>query len=407
MIYFAIIFLLILLIYHYDYQDHSKDRLQWYVACCIILILLSGLRYRLGIDSTRYDYGFIQMPSLSKLDSYNYDDTRYGVGYIFLNSIARTLSDSFVMMQFLHAIFINSLIFLFFYRNTKHIFFATFLYFLILYFNYNCEILRESCAIVVFLFAWKYFKTDAWLKYYIYCVIAVLFHPSALLTLLFPIFYLPIFRYFFRMNWIFGFTCVIVFVIAGIISIKFFDLIQLISLSSMEDYAETYRNSSLAESKSLNIIGICSFFLRSILYPFVAIVILKRIKNKIPCNNNESGENEKLEYMICWYTYISIITLFISLFYRFNNYLMPFTILVLADVVFTKVKISRQRVLKLSFVFTWFLMLPYLAINIYGYLSDDNGSGIKNIRRYYPYASVLDPYKDAKREQLFRYLGGN
>lgn len=407
MLYISIISLLVCLIYHFDYQKHTTYRLSWYIFCGIIFVIVAGLRYRLGIDSTRYDYKFSASPSLMELFSYNYGETRYAPCYIFLNAIARSCSDSFVMMQFLHAIFINSFIFYFFYKNTKHVFFSLFLYFILIYFNYNFEVLRESCAIAIFLFSWKYFKSNDWIKYYICCIIAILFHPSALFLLIFPIFYIPVFRKFFCMGWTFGITVIIVFIISGIVSVKFFDLIRLINIASVDNYAEMYENSSLAESKNLNLIGKATFFIKNLLYPFVAIILLKGSHRFGIRMEIKSDEKYKLEYFLCWFVYISIATVFIKLFYRFNNYLIPFWIIILADVVFSKIHFKRNKHIVLSFGLWWMVLLPYIAINLYGYFSEDTGSNIPLIKRYYPYSSVLNPEKDPKREELYRYLGGD
>lgn len=406
MIYLFVIILLILLSFHYDYQQHNKYRLHWYICVAVIFVLLAALRYRLGIDSTRYAYQYPLLPSLSELGSFDYDSVRYGRGYLFFNAIVRSCSDNFVAMQFVHAIFINSIIFAFFYKNTRHIFFAALLYFILSYFTYNFEVLRESCAVATFLFIWRYFKSNKWINYYLGCVVAILFHPSAAFLLVLPIFYLPIFRNFFKMGWTFGITCGLVFIIAAFLSVKFFDVLQLMNLAVVDNYAQTYENSSLAESKSLNIIGISVFLIKSILYPFVAIAILKGSKYFGSCISIDSEEKSKLEYMLCWYVYIAITANFIQLFYRFNNYLIPFWFIVLSDIVFNGIKYNRCKI-KLSFVQWVILLFPYFTLNLYGYFSDDNKSGIYLIRRYYPYSSVINPHKDAKREQLFRYLGGD
>lgn len=405
MIYCTIIFLLVLLAYHYDYQNHIRYRSEWFIVLMIIFILVAGLRYRLGIDSTRYEYYFTSLPSLGELSTFDYDSVRYGVGYLFLNAIARSLSDNFVIMQCLHAIFINSIIFWFIYRNTRHIFTALLLYAFLYYFTYNFEILRESCAAVIFLYSWQYFKNEIWGKYYICCIIAILFHPSAIFLLILPVFYLPAFRSFFRMGWTFGISCGCVFIIAAYLSVRFFDYLQLITIASVDDYAASYADSTLGGEKSLNIKGIGVFIIKIIIYPLVTMICLKGSKYFRSNIDIPSNITEKLEYLLCWYVYIAIISNFIQIFYRFNNYLTPFWTLALADVLFSVLKVSKRK-LRLSFGIWTLLILPYLSLNIYGYFLEDGKSGIKLYKRYYPYSSVLNPVKDEKREQLFRYLGG-
>lgn len=405
MLYLFIITLLLLLSFHYDYQHHVKYRMTWYIIILIIFIMVAGLSYRLGIDSTRYAYEYTNLPSLSELNSFNFEGTRYGRGYLFFNAIVRSCSDDFVAMQFVHAIFINSIVFYFIYKNTKHLFFAILAYFILSYFSYNFEILRESCAVAVFLFSWRFFKSNNWLKYYCCCVVAILFHPSAMFLLILPILYLPVFRIFFRMGWTFGITCGMVFIVAAILSAKFFDVLQMFNLAVMDEYSQIYQNSSLAESKNLNILGITTFLIKSIIYPFISIAILKGAKHFGSTLSLDPEERGKLEYMLCWFVYMSIVANFIQIFGRFNNYLIPFWFVVLADLVFNSLRCWKYKI-KLSFALWLIILMPYFSINLYGYFSDDSQSGIKLIRRYYPYSSVLTKEKNETREKLFRYLGG-
>ena len=148
-----------------------------------------------------------------------------------------------------------------------------------------------------------------------------------------------------------------------------------------------------------------TFFIRSIIYPVGIILLFKGSNSHKPEIKAVKETNAKLEYLVCWFIYISIMTLYIKLFYRFNNYLYPFWILIMTDVIFTKIH-YRQKFKKLSFGLWGIIITPYLLLSSYAYFSDDTGSGINLIKRYLPYASVLDPYRDEQRERLFYYLGG-
>lgn len=371
----------------------------------LIFILTAGLRYRLGTDTITYEREYSDFPTLSGFTTFNFETTRYGRGYLFLNAIARSISDNFVVMQILHATLINCIIFWFFYKNCKNIFLCALLYGIFAYFDYNFEIMRESCAICCFLVGWKYFVKGQWHKYYICATIAVLFHVSALIIWILPLCYLPIFRSIFRINRWFLITIIIVFVVSAIIAIKFFDLIRLVELAEAQSYADTYENSRLSESLSFNLSESIFYTFRYLLYPLFAIFLIA----KKHTNNNAIEDKykspkyvDKLQYMVCWYIYLSIATLFIHLFLRFNNYFIPFAILAGADVCFSKIKIKKS-IYNLSFGLWSILLFSWLFFPIYSYGNKDTQTGIIRIRRYYPYESVLNPKKNNERENLYTY----
>lgn len=62
------------------------------------------------------------------------------------------------MMQICQAILVNIILFWFIKRNTKNIFFAVLIYYVFLYTNFMCEVMREACAVSMFLLSWEYFK---------------------------------------------------------------------------------------------------------------------------------------------------------------------------------------------------------------------------------------------------------
>lgn len=403
MLYILIIVLLICLIYHYDYQEHKFGRKEWYIVCAIIFILVAGLKYRLGTDTVVYEQEYPEMPDLWSYFSLNFENEKYGRGFLLLAAIARSISKDFVSLQLLHAVFVISVVFCFFYKNTHHPFFAILLFAIICYFPLMFEAIREACAVCMLLIGWKYFLKDQWLKYYLCAIIAIFFHISGSIMLVLPIFYLPVFRIFFKMGKGFIITVVMVFAICFFLSVKFFDLIRLLEIADVDNYAAEYENGSYSGSTSLSLIGMAAFFIKNLLYPVIAIGILKgNLKNKTHVYMSQNYI-DKLEYMFCWSVYIAIMTLFIKLFYRFNNYFYIFAILTIADAVFERVRLISKRKIKLSFAMWMIIILPYLSITFSRMFSNDGGSGVMFIRRYYPYESVLDPVKDKERERLYKF----
>ena len=403
MTYAIIIILLLCLIYHYDYQGHTRYRLGWYITLMVIFILLAGLRYRLGVDSIRYERTYPTLPTLSQYFNFDFDSIRYGKGYLLLNAVARSISDNFVVMQCILAIFVNAILFDFFYRNTSKIFFAVLLYFILQFVNYNFEILRESCAVATFVFAWRYFSTNKWFKYYLCAIVAILFHPSAGITLIVPLTRLPILSRIFKINSWTPWLILGVLGVGVIISKSFVDLITLIQITDIQDYADTYKDTHYIEGKGLNIIGMTTTFLNAVCYPGITGWFIAKGKTLDRQTRNLNYKNS-LEAMLMCYIYIAVLVISIRLFYRFNNYFFPFFALAFSDVIFHKLKFNRKKY-KLSFGVWSLILAPFILINIYGYLEVMGDYGIRKYHRYYPYDSVIFKEKDKTRERLFMNEG--
>lgn len=398
MLYISILLLLFILSYSYDYIGKKSGRLTWYIIMLIIFICVAGLRYQLGIDSVRYERLFASMPDLSYLSSYDFSQSRYGIGYIAFNAIARSISDEFVAMQFLQAIYVNCVIFWFFFRYSKKIFFCIIIYALGLYFNFMCEVMREACAVATLLLAWPYFESKSWIKYYILAIICVLFHTSGFVALILPILYLPKIRNLFIIGKktiliLFG-----VFICASVIGYGFVDYLKIFYfISGFEDNVNNYANDDLS-GQVLNIKGIISSITTTCLYPYLAIIYLNS-----KCNSNRCQSTTfPMSFMVGICLIMAVVSIPIAIFYRYNNYFFPFAIAAIGNWVYVKRPFSR---LKINFNFSiWMLLfVPYFFFTTYGYFTIRNDGDIYEQARYYPYSSIIEKSTDSARTRVQRY----
>lgn len=404
MLYLSVIVLLFLLCYHFDYKKNKLYRKGWYIFILVVFILIAGLRYRIGVDTVRYEELFDYFPDLSEFFTFDFESTRFAPGYLFINAIVKSIIPNFVAMQFTVAIFVNVTLFYFIYHNTKNIFFALLLYFICQYFNYNFEILRESCAISMFLIGWPYFVKKKYWKYYVCVLFATLFHTSALVTIFLPLLRNRILLPLFTISYRTIFVIIGVLAISIVVSSVFFDWIRLIQFSQIENYADIYENTVYAEGRDLNIIGLLVRTINIIIYPLGAGLLLKSSHIHLPAFQRNPKYLSALGIMLLCYIFFSIASTQIRIFYRFTNYFYPFLFIVLSTVNYKDIYINLQRY-RLGFGVWCMLMLPYFALNIYGNFESLGDSGISKIHRYYPYESILDPKMDPTREQLFKYEG--
>lgn len=397
MIYISLFTLLLIFTYHFDYCKKLKYRNFCYILILILFILIAGFRYRLGIDTIRYENNFRWIPTLFEIKSSDFEDSKYDPLYFLLSSFAKTVCPDFWFLQFLQACLVNIVVFAFIRKYTVNIFFAVLFYYTFLYINFMCEVMREACAVSMFLLSWKYFITNKWFKYYIYCILAFLFHSSAIL-----LFFLPIFK------WIGLFTflacnrkavifLVLVLMFGFYIQQNFFEYIEIIALTErLTDKIEDYVDSDLS-GQTLNIFGVLSTFMLYIIYPYIAAVAVK---------NREHVSRLKMEPMVFLCFIFALLSVPISIFYRYNNYFMMFSIIVVADFMYsTRVYLNKKNFVKIKHFLCWALILfPMFLLKLYGYSNAIQGSRYKEYMKYYPYCSIFDKKIDKDREAVFSYF---
>lgn len=403
MVYFIVLAVIFYCIYTYDYKRHKVGSSVMYIGVCVILIIIAGLRYRIGGDSIGYENEFKNsIPTLANLRSFRFNSIRWEPGFVLLMSTAKSFSTDFTLFQFFHATIVNSIIFWFISRNTQNRFIAVCLYFVCMYLNFNTEVLRESLAVSIFLLAWPFFKQGKWLLYYPLAICACFFHTSALFTLILPLFAIPGVRGGFRLSKLTFFICIFVFVGSFYLGRKFFSVIKMLSQTeTISDRANEYAKSSYGGTV-LNVLGMTEVLIKNVFIPIAAVWYL-RLSLKNEKGTKKYKEFQKQELMVMTSVYISIASMSIFILGRFNNYLLLFTYITLASCFFKKVEIRRKK-FKLSAIYWVAIFMVVLSINFKSYFASTFGSSShKRYMLYYPYYSRLEPTEDTKREEILRF----
>lgn len=401
MIYLTIFLALLIFIYRYDYCGCSKGRTFWYVATLLTLIVVAGLRYRIGIDSIRYEEYYKNLHTLGELNTSDFLNTRFAPIYIIITSACRTITSDFTLVQFVVSAIVNCTIFWFIKSNTRHVFFAIFLYYIFLYLNLNTEVLREALAVSAFLISWPFYRKGQWVWYYVMAIVAFFCHVSALMMFVLPVLSLP------GVRWLFTFgkrTIVICLVLAAVsfyVRYFLFDFVQMIAFTeNMAERAEVYSKSDLSSS-SLNIFGVLSTVIRYFIYPFLALCFLVGWKR----GRQPQVIPEKQQVMTLCAVYVAILTIGIAIFTRYGNYFFFFIFILLADWIFSDFKAKNGRRIRLKPFYWVLIFVPLVSMQIYAaYFSKVNKSGsLKIYMMYYPYYHRLDPKEDPSRENIIRY----
>lgn len=377
MIYLFPFILSLFFLIKFDFNKKITGANFCYNLLLIVLILIAGLRYKVGGDSLNYFEYFDEIPYLNALPNYDFINSPYDPFWIALSSISKTLINDFAFFQLIHAVIINTIIFWFIKKYTGFRFTAVFLYVCGAYLYFNMEIMRESLAICVFLLAYPSFREKKWLKYYVIAIVAFLFHSSAIILFLFPLL-----RYV-KMN-LFN---VLMIGLVFIISIYFKQIIGLVLFTSrISEKFNTYSN------LQLNIFGIISNFLFYCLIPFVVIRL----------NNSLNRFESKFEELIFLYFFLAMVFLYIPGFARFLNYLTPFLLIYLGD--FINNIMNDKKLIKVKFLYVTMVFFLISFSKIQYYLIDTSKS-VKDTHQYnlwYPYSSVFEKEEYRYRELIFQ-----
>lgn len=379
MIYIVIIIYLVICSLTYDFIKSNKGKKTNFFIILIVLILLAGLRYRVGGDTLRYIDMYDYIPTIKNFSFNDIIFEKFQPLWTLLTSLAKSISPNFIVLQIILALIVNTTMLFFFKNNTKYYFTAILLYFLYFYGNLNFEILRESLAISMFLISIKYYKQSKWFQYYIFITIAFFFHYSAII-----LFFLPLLK---KIN-LKLYHLLLIFIVGASLNTLFMQNLSIfVGFGGFTDTIDGY------EEYNYTIYGLISLLLLYILLPWV----IKKI------NIKTQGASQDLYPLLNAYLFIGALTSLFYIFFRFLNYLTPVLIILIADSlvgIFTKSPIKKLR--------SFFLVASFSIITFfYTYRFFTNTSYIVPnsiwFNRWYPYYSVIDPYESNTRELLIRY----
>lgn len=402
---YLIIFLVLLFLsYLYDYKKEKRGFNISFYSILFIFILFAGLRYRIGGDTVMYMAYYEKLHPLNAINSADFVNSRFAPGYLLLTTIFKTLTPDFTYFQVFHSLVINCVIFAFVRKNTRHVFFALLIFFLYLYVFLLFEQIRESFAVAIFLIAWPWFKKNIWWKWYIAAFCAIMFHISAFILFFLPLIKLPGIRMLFRFGKHTLYVCLALFIVAFVLQNMFFRYIELISVTeSMLDRVQTYGN--IQRSDILNFNRIIGVIIQYVAYPIFALVTINARIKAGQIQGNEEYEFRQKSSMALMSIYISIFTIFIGIFVRYNNYFQLFAILLISDWAFTRLYLFK-RFLKVGYLYWILIFMPMFVYNFYfSYMTPVNkGETLYNYMRYYPYSSVIDQTIDSDRERTILYI---
>lgn len=401
MIYFFVLLSLVFssILFDFNVSKRQFDKLYWFYL--LVFILIAGLRWKVGGDSLSYERSFEnEIPNLNEISFEFISTFQWEPLFVLLVSLCKTIVNEFWFFQFVHAVFVNIILFVFIKKYASKKYVALIVYAFFFYFYLDFEILRESIAIMIFVLVYPYFSKKKWLKYYMFVSIAILFHYSALILLLFPLF---------RNSKINGKGFLILSLIALFLiflsSIFPIELIMLFLGDFASNKFEAY------SGVGVNFVGMIYTFVVFVIFPYCIYIYNKRYQKV-----------SLFDDLIYIYFSLSLVFILIAGLGRFLNYLAPFVIVYAANtfgLMFNNIKNSLKRILHSNenlssnriisrvvvlinvLVCLLFLFIPvYHKVNYYFRSTDNLIKDTHAYNVYYPYYSVFDKEMTIDREGL-------
>lgn len=380
MIYLIIIISLFYLSFKYDGHTVGLTNKQnsgiYYIV--FWLIILAGCSKNIGGDVyVTYWPEFSKSPTLGQITFENLLDPeslpasnfKYKPLYLLTRSLIRSLTNEFWIYHIFHAIFINTVIFIFLKKRTSYLCLSLLYYFVINYFEYNTEVIRESLAVAMGLLAFNQLEKKRILNYLLLALGAYLFHTSGLIVLLMP---LGLVLNKIPSKYVLFFFILLAIILPVVYAKTNFSLI--IDLLGALDQDQMYRlNQEVETGYNLNFYIVHYF--KFLILPYLLLFF--------------TPKKYKLKYLGLVYLYLlfRVMGMYSEMFYRFGNYYAPFFWMFMATTSFAVSSYfkSRTRIIVILSIFFLFFSLN----SIYLFSKDNSGLGIYIYQRYIPYKSIM------------------
>lgn len=382
MIYIIIFFVIFYGVYVYDIKGHCKNKDQLYWTICVIFIIVSGLRYKIGGDTLGYMETWKLYPNIWNFNwFYDIEQTkafypeleRHRYGWFIYVMFLKGIVNDYYILQICNAVILNIAIF----KTINKYSYYPFITLLILYFNFKFfelefEVMRECIAVSVYLLiAFDHYVNKKWIKYYIGTIIAYLIHPSAI-----AMFILPIFRY---INWNFKAYTIIFVVTSLTIGVAGRIILgNILNIIGGEGYTAEYALKAIGKEYNIGYI-LMYLFQPMLLY---SLVLIFRTKIKQSC-----------------FTSIIFFTIFLlnlALLYftasRLANYVIIIVYIAISPIFYYIIKISHTVWIAVL------LLAIYLTPTIYQFSADP-----LSMARYFPYQTFIFPDQTKAQKEFERW----
>lgn len=400
MVYLVPIFLCLLFSLQYDRTNglcilgESKYSKRKYNLIFIWLVVISALQYCVGYDIPIYMNAYETNKNISINDIWG--DARYRPGWLMLQVICHKVSDDFVFLKIIQALFLNFCVYRFLTRYSKYWYLTLFFYILYSYGQLNFGAMRQSFAVGFFLLAIPYLEDKksskdtvvALIKYFVFVYMSTMFHTSA-----FILFLVPLLKFCVVSAKRISITIVIVIIASVVVSqmpninILLFNLI---------DFSDDIAKNAEYYLTVGDYVGTKAGF--GLVFAFIPISFIY-LCLYLTRHNNDS-RYKVMKMLLLAYIVMATLNISVPIFYRFNDYFMFSYIILMPSAIYEGGLTNPFLRSSLAKILLFFL---YILAPVNHLVAVHPAFGFPGYRIYYPYHSVLDPQIDSERMKVIQY----
>lgn len=376
-LYLLILLYILILVIVYDWRNHKVGKAINFRILFCLLWLYSGLRYRVGTDSIMYETIFDYIPEIYNLRQSDFIILhQIEPLWLLFNSLVKTIWDDFVALELICSFILNYAFFRFVNTHTSHIFLPIFLYYIIDYLILNCEFMRQSTAVGLYLlFAFPLYERKKYVPWFICNMLLCLFHNTMFFCFLIPI--VNAFKFSQKKILLLFGSCFLLFF--------FVDLFKILSSLLYVFSSASYKLAAYSSSAHLTIYNLNFIVLK--LYLLFVLIYLLFLKVKFPHRN-----------VIILYGISILLTSINGIFARLQYVIFFYYLLFYSVCIIDMIKRKKS-------VITAIIIMVSLWLPTFTTMNHKYDSGYYNYQKYFPYSSYLNPSKDKDREQMKTYDG--
>lgn len=384
MIYILVFILLLIPVIRYDWLAKSGGESGWYYFNLVVLILLAGLRYRVGGDTLMYMAMYNDIPTMAELKYFDFEEALYNPLWYLYNSFFKSISDDFTLFQIGQAILVNCVFFWFFRRYSPQYYFSAILLYYVGYYCYfNMEIMREILCVCILMLMTPWLLAKRWILYYAGCIIAINMHYSAAVML-----FIPLLCYMFKKSsWSLSLLILVgITVLMNVVNV----LLLLVKVIAQDE-----RFVELVEKymeNSGNLVGMLFQLLAAL--PVVGMMYIR--------NKCELDYRDRFASLAMGAIFAYAFAMGFFAFARLANYFIPFVLVFTVHTIYYFISNCRLRSAQVS-TLVMGVSVFLISFNYGFYYLRDMSTYYPNTRFniiFTPYHSVFDPEIDEQRERF-------
>lgn len=305
---------------------HSKNAYKLYFLASCVLVLVAGLRYRVGTDYGAYYFGYEDY--ITKL--FENLGTLHEPGFGIVAKASTLLINDGALVMLLASVITIGLPLVVIYRNTNELFLATVLLVIMGYWHGSFNGVRQYLAAAVLFCGYKLLQDREFRKYLIAVFVAFLFHRSAAIMALF---YFVVYREV-------SFKNVVLLVVVIFVALRSYDVIFNLSNTLMD---KAYSEDNAYTSTLVNRLRVLSSCVPAIIF----MLEYRNVKfTKIQMFHMNT---------VIVHAAIRIVTMNSALLYRIGIYTDPFMAIAIPEML-KGIPIRNRR------IYTFLIAIMYLLM---------------------------------------------